>query len=681
MIRENWSNGWQFYGYGEEDLRKKEEGRPVRTVCLPHSGFEMALNYPEKRKTGAVCCYRKVFRAEKAWEGRRVFLVLESETADIVVYCNGSRMGESSRRGIPVRAELTKRLKYEAENEIVLQVTGKIEKTIAENARREPEPLTAPGISKEVFLEIRPQIYISSVKIMSYPLDGNRAWMRMDTELCKEKESNGKAEKTAADELTVEYRLYDKKSGEEKFRKRGGFSQVCCVGGMELWEPEHPKLYEAEVVLFQGEQQVEEVSVCFGICDREVREDGFYLNGRKREIYGWKEPLIWPYIGTSAPASLYREEARLLKEEFCIPAAAVTGRNCPREFLECCDETGLFVVCHVPDGQSREELLMHPCVIPADFLEESLDERFPGQTADYVTERSRMFPDGRFHGGVSDPFRNLKPEAWKLAAGQKQCPVLGFAPPYQPESRDTADGSLWIFTNAERLNFYRNGEAVGSWEEPNRQEGSLNRRPLMIWPGEASGELMEKEGYSQTEARRILRLLREVSVYGWECLPFKVRLYAAVLRVLHRVTEEECKRLYQNCIPGNELPETVWKVEAVYQNQWKKTMTFGNADGIFLKVRQEREILETDGSWECSMVRIEAVDEQGGRLTDFTDPIELEASKGIELVGPALITLREGAGGCLIRTLGECKEGVLKIRSLRVGEKILRWRIKKKDPR
>ncbi len=57
------------------------------------------------------------------------------------------------------------------------------------------------------------------------------------------------------------------------------------------------------------------------------------------------------------------------------------------------------------------------------------------------------------------------------------------------------------------------------------------------------------------------------------------------------------------------------------------------------------------------------VDEHGNTLPFANDPVILEASGAVELIGPSVVSLQGGMGGTYVRTVGEAGDGTLTIRT------------------
>ena len=79
------------------------------------------------------------------------------------------------------------------------------------------------------------------------------------------------------------------------------------------------------------------------------------------------------------------------------------------------------------------------------------------------------------------------------------------------------------------------------------------------------------------------------------------------------------------------------------------------------------ELIEKN-SYDVALVRIQAKDEVGNILPVYNDPVTLEVSGPLELIGPSVISLNGGMGGAYVKTTGESGEGKLTIQSGNAGE-------------
>lgn len=158
------------------------------------------------------------------------------------------------------------------------------------------------------------------------------------------------------------------------------------------WTPSSPTLYSLSTQIFEGNKLVDASIQKFGVRTVEVsREKGFVLNGQPLELRGTNRHQDYPWVGPALSRNANWRDAKLIKD---------SGHNIVRlshypqseEFLDACDELGIFVIPCIPgwqfinkDPRFQNRVLQdiremiqrdgrHPCVA---WWEASLNETYP----------------------------------------------------------------------------------------------------------------------------------------------------------------------------------------------------------------------------------------------------------------------------------------------------------------
>ena len=128
----------------------------------------------------------------------------------------------------------------------------------------------------------------------------------------------------------------------------GGPDQVFTYSFPEpkLWTPENPHLYSVRVAIGCGEDE-DALEIPFGFRTVEFRDDGFYLNGKKRVLRGVNRHQDVGARGWAATIEQDVNDLTMIKE---LGAVAVRLAHYPqsRRVFDLCDQLGLLVWSEVP---------------------------------------------------------------------------------------------------------------------------------------------------------------------------------------------------------------------------------------------------------------------------------------------------------------------------------------------
>lgn len=141
-----------------------------------------------------------------------------------------------------------------------------------------------------------------------------------------------------------------------------------------LWDVDEPYLYVVETEIYVGDIKTDNVQTRFGYRTIEITpDDGFYLNGRRVQIYGACNHQDHAGVGVAVPDAINEYRIRLLKEMGTNAYRCSHGNPTP-EILDYCDRYGLLVMDEnrnfntSPDGLAQVRSMVrrdrnHPCVV------------------------------------------------------------------------------------------------------------------------------------------------------------------------------------------------------------------------------------------------------------------------------------------------------------------------------
>ena len=330
---ESLNSGWEYIPEWSEAFARGEG--TAETVRLPHTCGEVPLHYASPDRYARVCGYRRYLFVPGELRGRRLFLQFDGAGHIATVFCNGRELYTHRCGYTAFRVEITGAVTFGGNNRICVRLDA------TENPSVPPfghviDYLTYGGLYREVWLDIRPETYIEDVFVTTPLL--SRAEVRL----------------TFSDGAEHRCRVTLLDSGGNVCCVRERNRNIIYVNYKEArpWTLGEPNLYTCRAELLdENGETADELSVRFGFRTAKFYADGFYLNDERVFLRGLNRHQSYPYVGYAAPASLQKEDARILKEELCCTAVRTSHYPQSRHFIDACDELGLLVFTEIPGWQ------------------------------------------------------------------------------------------------------------------------------------------------------------------------------------------------------------------------------------------------------------------------------------------------------------------------------------------
>jgi hypothetical protein len=375
---------WETQGFGT--FRYGTEDRPYQPI---------------------VANYRHRFAVPADWRGRRVFLVFEGVMTDAAVKINGQEAGPPHQGAFyRFRYDVTGRLQYGGDNLLEVTVSDKSANASVNGAERYADYWAFGGIFRPVWLDAVPTQFVDHVAIDA----------RADGSFAMNYSLGGEGGADAV-EVTILDAKGNSVSQPASVPVAAG-NVVSQVAEPKLWTAETPALYTAEVRLKQGAAVVHEIKQRFGFRTIEVRAgDGIYLNGQRVLLRGVCHHTAWPTLGRSSSERIARLDVGLI-QEMNMDAARMSHYPPDEEFLDACDEMGLYVLDELGGWQHKYDTdigrallkdmiardVNHPCIVLWDNANEggwntALDGDFDQLD---IQRRDVIHPGGGRFGDILD---------------------------------------------------------------------------------------------------------------------------------------------------------------------------------------------------------------------------------------------------------------------------------------
>lgn len=295
-------------------------------------------------KANTAAAYMREFNVPAEWANQRLKLRFDCVQSACRVFVNGAEVGAHEGGFVPFELDIT-RAAHPGANTLALAVTSESTADVLASASQYAgHPLG--GITRKVTLFAVPPVNIASQVITTtVNKTSASATLHIHLEVANESEREVSGATIAL--------------GLESFGDRrvtigplkAGQTLVCDehwdLPAPKLWDPEHPKLYTMSTTFTLAGQPIETLSQRIGIRQVEVRGNEVYVNNRPIKLRGVCRHETHPLLGRSLPPELCRKDAEIFR------AANVnyirTSHYPPsEEFLDACDELGIFVECEAP---------------------------------------------------------------------------------------------------------------------------------------------------------------------------------------------------------------------------------------------------------------------------------------------------------------------------------------------
>ena len=320
-------------------------------------------------ETGKAAGYVRSFKVPKDWKGKRIKLRCDGVYSDSTVWINGKKAGKHLGGFTPFELDITDLVK-DGENVIAISVVNEsVADKLASGSSYAGHQLGA--ITRRIKLFALPSTHLSKLHVAT-KFDPAFRDATLEVSLAAAAES-GEASSDLQAYLTLrgpDGRWVALTPGSIAMKDLAGFSKIP-VASPAKWDNEHPNLYTLTIQLKADGKLLETVTQRVGFRQVEVRGNQMFVNGVPVKLHGICRHEADPLRGRSLAPGTWRKDAELFRAGNCNYIR--TSHYPPaEEFLEACDEMGLFVECEAPfcwAGQTKLTPAEVPDLITRQHLE------------------------------------------------------------------------------------------------------------------------------------------------------------------------------------------------------------------------------------------------------------------------------------------------------------------------
>jgi beta-galactosidase len=355
------NRGWLYSHTAEDGATGREfNDAQFEHVVVPHTNIKLPWHGFTEHDYTFVSTYRRHFKLPESAMGRRVFVDFEGVMTASTVWLNGHKLGEYKGGYTPFSFELTAGPQLDPSGDNVLAVeVDSTERPDIPPFGYEIDYLTFGGIYREVSLRIVPETFLENIfaapkNVMTQPAVDVKCYLEHPATASHEHYS-----------LTAEVLDGDRVLGKATKEipaaslAHGELAhtvEIAQLDKAELWDLDHPRLYQVRVRLMREHQVVDEQTRRIGFREATFTDHGFSLNGKIVKLRGLDRHQTFPYVGQAMPGRVQRRDADILRTNFHCNIVRTSHYPQSRHFLDRCDEIGLLVLEEIPGWQHIGDL-------------------------------------------------------------------------------------------------------------------------------------------------------------------------------------------------------------------------------------------------------------------------------------------------------------------------------------
>ncbi|MBV9092968.1 MAG: beta-galactosidase [Streptosporangiaceae bacterium] len=346
----DWLFGGQFTP-GSEATAHDDSG--FARVTMPHTVRRLSWRNWDQASWQQVWIYRRHFDGGSLLGPHRprsrIFVDFDGVMVNATVVINDKAVATHQGGYLPFSAELTGKV-VAGDNVLAVIVDSRCLPVPPISAGRGPASIDffqPGGIYRDVRLRVVPQAFLSD--LFALPRAVLSPQPRVEVECSIDSALTGR---TAA---TVLVELFDGDPPAGRVAAQTArvtlaspgirtlALSLAVTGPVTLWSTDNPKLYTVQATLTVPGAGSHVLTRRIGFREASFRPDGFYLNGKRLQIFGLNRHQLFPYTGMAMPERVQRRDAEILRHELNCNMVRCSHYPQSPHFLDACDELGLLV--------------------------------------------------------------------------------------------------------------------------------------------------------------------------------------------------------------------------------------------------------------------------------------------------------------------------------------------------
>ena len=356
-----WENSetgpWLFGPFTAGSTAVDFDEHDMALVSLPHCVVELPWWRWDPSTWSALWIYRRHLLGRPP-RGQRTWVRFGGVLSAAGVYLNGRWLGETIGGYLPFSFELTDHLRR-GDNVLAVVVNARWGLDAPPSRPHPWRPKSVDfyqpgGLPRPAEVQRLPPVYVT--RVFAAPAEVLTSQRRVDVS----GELDARRPTSAPMRVTARLRDGNAVLAENTVRvpvpKAGATPFSLALRNLpqvRLWDVDSPNLYEVEVFATHedsayGERYAHREHVRIGFREARFERDGFFLNGRRLQLFGLNRHELHPYTGMAMPERVQRRDAEILKDELNCNMVRCSHYPQSEAFLHACDELGLLVWDEAP---------------------------------------------------------------------------------------------------------------------------------------------------------------------------------------------------------------------------------------------------------------------------------------------------------------------------------------------
>ncbi len=345
------NTGWRFGEAVPGSFARGFDDSGFDLITLPHVVADLSWHQWDPESWQKVWMYRKNFNRQGTWAGQRVFLEIGAAMTAAMLTLNGHKVGEHFGGYLPLHYELTNYL-MSGENVLAVELDSRFDIDVPPNypgqGPTRVDYWQPGGLYRTAQLHIVPPVFLSDV--FAKPVDVLKDKCRLEL-ACTIDAATVPDKPVRIEAVLREGRKVVSKGSIPVHIVEGKQTVTLTLnnlGDIHLWDVNDPYLYDVKVTLLADDTPIHDHAVRTGFRQAEFTKQGFYLNGRRLQLFGANRHQLFPYAGGAMPPRVQAKDAEILRRQLNCNMVRCSHYPQSEAFFDACDELGLMAWEEVP---------------------------------------------------------------------------------------------------------------------------------------------------------------------------------------------------------------------------------------------------------------------------------------------------------------------------------------------